>query len=67
MFVIRERLYAHPVVMNTTNEMQVYRLIYYSSRLYMFRAMFSPIIRTALLYLKHLVIFTNVAAGWCHG
>jgi len=29
----------------------------------MFRAMFSPIIRSTGLYLRHLLIFTNVAAG----
>jgi len=33
----------------------------------MFRAMFSPIIRSTRLYLQHLVLFTQVAAGWCHG
>jgi len=33
----------------------------------MFRAMFSPIIRSTWLYLQYLVTFTNVAAGWCHG
>jgi hypothetical protein len=33
----------------------------------MFRAMFSPIINSNWLYLEHLEIFTNVAAGWCHG
>jgi hypothetical protein len=33
----------------------------------MLRAMFSPIIRTTWLYLQLLVMFTNVAAGWCHG
>jgi hypothetical protein len=33
----------------------------------MFRAMFSPIIRSIWLYLQYLVIFTQVAAGWCHG
>ena len=33
----------------------------------MFRTMFSPIIRSTWLYLQHLVMFTNVAAGWCHG
>jgi len=30
----------------------------------MFRAMFSPIIRSTWLYLQLLVMFTNVAAGW---
>jgi hypothetical protein len=33
----------------------------------MFRAMFSPIIRSTWLYLQYLVVFTQVAAGWCHG
>ena len=37
------------------------------SQLYMFRAIFSPIIRSTWLYLQHLVIYTNVVAGWCHG
>jgi len=32
----------------------------------MFRAMFSSIIRNISLYLQHLVIFTQVAAGWFH-
>jgi hypothetical protein len=36
-------------------------------QLYMFRAMFSPIIRNILLYLQYLVVFTQVAAGWCLG
>ena len=30
----------------------------------MFRAMFSPIIRSTLLYLQYLVVFTQVPAGW---
>jgi hypothetical protein len=29
----------------------------------MFRAMFSPIIRSTFLYLQYLVVFTQVAAG----
>jgi hypothetical protein len=32
-------------------------------RLYMFRAMFLPIIRRIRLYLQYLVVFTQVAAG----
>jgi len=35
------------------------------SRLYVFRAMFSPIIRSTRLYLQYLVVFNQVAAGWC--
>jgi hypothetical protein len=31
----------------------------------MFRAMFSPIIRSTWLYLQYLLVFTQVAAGWC--
>jgi hypothetical protein len=34
------------------------------SRLYMFRAMFSLIIRSTGLYLQYLVVFTQVAAGY---
>jgi hypothetical protein len=30
-------------------------------------AMFSPIIRRTWLYLQYLVVFTQVAAGWCLG
>jgi len=37
------------------------------NQLYMFRAMFSPIIKSTWLYLQYLVIFTNVAACWCLG
>ena len=33
----------------------------------MFRAMFLPIIRSTSLYLQHLIVFTQVAVGWCHG
>jgi hypothetical protein len=33
------------------------------SRLYMFRAMFSPVISSTWLYLQYLVVFTQVAAG----
>jgi hypothetical protein len=29
--------------------------------------LFSPIIRSTLLYLQYLVVFTQVAAGWCLG
>jgi len=30
----------------------------------MFPSIFSPIIRSTLLYLQYLVVFTQVAAGW---
>jgi len=35
------------------------------SQLYMFRAMSLPIIRSTRLYLQYLVVFIQVAAGWC--
>jgi len=35
------------------------------SQLYMFRATFSPIIRSTWLYLQYLVVFIQAAAGWC--
>jgi len=31
----------------------------------MFRAMFSPIVRSTWMYLQYLVVFTQVAACWC--
>jgi len=31
----------------------------------MFRAMFSPTIRSTWLYLEYVVVFTQIAAGWC--
>jgi len=33
----------------------------------MFRAMFSPIIRSTWLYLQYMLAFTQVVAGQCHG
>jgi len=53
--------------MKVTKKMQLYRLIIFRCQLYMYRAMFSPIIRSTWLYLQYLVVFTQVAAGWCHG
>ena len=37
--------------------------IIFLCQLYMFQAMFSPIIRSTLLYLQYLVVFTQVAAS----
>jgi hypothetical protein len=45
-----------------TNKINYIDLFIIPSRLYMFRAMFSPISRSTWLYL---VVFTQVAAGWC--
>ena len=35
-----------------------------NNMLNMFRAMFSPIIRSTWLYLQYLVVFTQEATGW---
>jgi len=55
------------LITKTTNKMQLCRLIYYSlSALHVSGDVFLPIVRSTWLYSQHLVIFTNVAAGWCH-
>jgi len=41
------------------------RLLSWMSWNWKFRARFSPIIRRTWLYLQYLVVFTQVAAGWC--
>jgi len=53
--------------MKVTNKMQLYRLNYFLYQLYVFGAMFSPIITSTRLYLEYMVVFTQVAAGWCLG
>ena len=53
------------MTMKITNKMHYIDEIIILSRLYMFRAMFSPIIGSAWLYLQYLVVFTQAAAGWC--
>jgi hypothetical protein len=51
--------------MKITNKMHYIYWFIIPCRLYMFRVMFSPIIRSTWLYLQYLVVFTQVAAGWC--
>jgi hypothetical protein len=62
---VHESVY-RDTIMKVTNKMQLYWLTYFIflCQLYMFRAMFSPIIRSTRLYLQHLVVFTQVATGW---
>jgi len=48
--------------MKMTNKMHHIDWFIISSQLYMFRAMFSPNIRSTWLYLQYLVVFTQVAA-----
>jgi hypothetical protein len=49
------------MIMKSTNAMNCVSQLIILSQLYMFRAMFSSIIRNTLLYLQQLVIFTTVA------
>jgi hypothetical protein len=51
--------------MKITNKMHYIGSFIIPSQLYMFRAMFSPIIGSTWLYLQYLVAFTQVVAGWC--
>jgi hypothetical protein len=51
--------------MTITNKMHYIDQFIIPSRLYMFRAMFTPIIRRNRLYLQYLVVSTQAAAGWC--
>ena len=41
--------------------------LFIPNQLYIFRAMYSPIIRSTWLYLQLLILSTDTAAGWCHG
>ena len=41
--------------------------LFLPNQLYMFRVVFSPIIRSTWLYLQLLILPTDIAAGWCHG
>ena len=63
--------YLHSVVTDDQQDANilVYLFIYIfiPNQLYMFRAMSSPIIRSTLLYLQHLILPTGIATGWCHG
>ena len=46
-----------------TNKLHCIDIFIIPSQLYLFRAMFSPIIRSTSLYLQYLVVFTQVADG----
>jgi len=39
--------------------------LFIPNQLYMFRSKSSPIIRNTWLYLQHLILSTDIAAGWC--
>ena len=52
----------------TTTKMQLFWLIYlFLMSSTCFGAMSSPIIRSTWFYLQHLILSTDIAAGWCHG
>ena len=53
--------------MKITDKVQYIDSFIISYRIYMFRAMFTHIIRSIRLYLWYLVVFTQAAAGWCLG
>jgi len=51
--------------MKITTKMHYVDSFIISSQVYMFLVMFPPIIRSTWPYLQYLVVFTQVAAGWC--
>jgi hypothetical protein len=51
--------------MKITDKMHYRDQFIIASQVYMFRAMFSSNIRSICLCLQYLVVFTQVAAGWC--
>ena len=56
-----------PLVIDDQQDATILVYLFIPTQLYMFRAMFSPIIRSTWLYLQLLILPTNVAAGWYHG
>jgi hypothetical protein len=55
------------IIRNYDQQMQYFVYLFVPNHLYMFRAMFSPIIRSTWLYLQNLLLSTDIAAGCCHG
>jgi len=62
LLVVHESVH-RDTTMKITNKMHYVDEFIISSQLYMFWAMFSPIIRSTWLYLQYLVVLTQVAAG----
>jgi len=58
---------AFQLIQDTSRQLHIQGQFIIPSQLYMFRAMFSPIIRSIWLSLQYLVVFTQVAAVWCLG
>ena len=55
------------LTMKLTNKMQLCRLIYYSQSALNVSSDVFVHHQEHLTYLQYLVVFTQVAAGWCHG
>ena len=62
-----QRIYSYLVINDDEQDATIQVCLFIPCQLYMFRAMYSPIIRSTLLYLQLLVLLADVAAGWCHG
>ena len=61
------KIFSFIIVNDDQQDATILVYLFIPNQLYMFRAMFSPIIRNAWLYLQLLVMSADVAAGWCHG
>ena len=61
--------YCSPVLLpaGVMDDGSILAYLFIPNQLYMFRTMSSPIIWSTWLYLQHLILFTEIAAGWCHG
>ena len=55
------------IVNDDQQDATILAYLFIPSQLCMFRAMFSPIIRSTFLYLQPLILSTDIAAGWYHG
>ena len=51
------------IVINDQQDATISDYLFIPNQLYMFRAMFSPIIRSTWMYLQFLVLSTDIAAG----
>jgi len=63
----RQRFYSDIILNDDQQDAIILGYLFIPNQLYMFRVMFSPIIRSTWLYLQHLRLSTGIAAGWYHG
>jgi hypothetical protein len=52
------------IVNDDQQDATILAYLFIPNQLYMFWAMFLPIIRSTWLYLQHLILYTGIAAGW---